>query len=374
MRRAAITLALCALACEPRPARRADEALPDCEPALPNPRFAYSDADAPIPRHFLHSTEGTVAFTDNQPPDNPITNAGATLGRVLFYDTRLSADDRISCASCHRQAFGFGDTARFSAGLHGTRRPRHTMALANARFNDHGRFFWDERAASLEAQVLIPIVDTLEMGMPLDQLEQKLAATKTYPALFTAAFGTPVITRDGMAKALGQFVRSLVSSHSRFDAVFSAGGAADLNQLTVQERAGMRLFHGLGCANCHRTITQLADQASNIGLDLEPADSGAGGGRFKPPALRNVAVRPPYMHDGRFRSLRDVVEFYSADVKQSHQLDPRLRNLDGTPRRLALDSTQVAALVAFLEALTDTAFLHEERFADPFPCHQRITS
>jgi len=243
------------------------------------------------------------------------------------------------------------------------------MALANARFNDHGRFFWDERAPSLEAQVLVPIADTVELGMPLDSLERKLATAQTYPALFAAAFGSPTITRERIAKALAQFVRSLVSSESRYDAVFATGGAPDSSRLTPRERDGMRLFHTVGCVNCHRTIAQFADKANNIGLDREPTDTGAGGGRFKPPSLRNVAVRPPYMHDGRFRTLAEVVQFYTERVEPSADLDPRLRNADGTPRRLGLDSAQVGALVAFLEALTDTTFLRAPRFADPFPCH-----
>jgi len=365
-------LALLTAACGRATSDRRAEAPAVCEPALPDPRFRYSDADAPIPRHFLASTEGTVAFADNTPRDNPITNAGATLGRVLFYDTRLSADDRVSCAGCHRQEFGFGDTARFSAGLRGKRQRRHTMALANARFNDHGRFFWDERATSLEAQVLVPITDTLELGLPLEALERKLAATSTYPALFTAAFGSPAPTRERIALALAQFVRSLVSAGSRFDAAFATGGAPDLGRLTSEEREGLRLFHALGCAGCHRTIAQFADKANNNGLDPEGvagSDTGAGGRRFKPPALRNVAVRPPYMHDGRFRTLPEVVRFYSDGVRPSTGLDPRMRNPDGTPRRLGLDSAKVGALVAFLEALTDTTFLHARRFADPFPCH-----
>ncbi len=334
-------------------------------------RYGYSDADAPIPRHFLRSIPGTVAFTDNSPPANPITNPGATLGRVLFYDVRLSADDRIACASCHRQEFGFGDTARFSPGLNGRHPARRTMALANARFNEYGRFFWDERASSLEAQVLHPIEDTLEMGMQLDGLAQKLGATAYYPALFTPAFGSPEVTSDRIASALAQFVRSLVSAESRFDAVFTTGGAPKYSLLSEKEREGLRIFSdagGAGCVNCHRTIAQVADRANNIGLDVVSADTGAGGGRFKPPSLRNIAVRPPYMHDGRFATLREVVEFYNSGIDDSPDLDPRLRDSDGSPRRLHLAPEQRDALVAFLNTLTDPAFLRAERFSDPFPC------
>jgi len=254
--------------------------------------------------------------------------------------------------------------------LHGRKTTRRAMALANARFNANGRFFWDERAASLEAQVLEVLQDTLEMGMSLPLLERKLAATSYYPGLFAAAFGSPEVRQEGIAAALAQFVRSLVSSHSRFDAVFATGTAPDPTRLTSQEREGMQLFTRLGCVNCHRSVAQFADQASNTGLDSVPADTGAGAGRFKPPSLRNVAVRPPYMHDGRFASLHEVVGFYSRQVRGAPDLDPRLRSGDGMPRRLDLTGEQVDALVAFMEALTDSAFLQAEKQSDPFPCRR----
>ena len=249
------------------------------------------------------------------------------------------------------------------------------MALANARFNEYGKFFWDERASSLEAQILHPIQDTLEMGMELDALARKLGATPHYPALFTAAFGSPEVTSDGIAFALAQFVRSLVSPESRFDFVFATGGAPNYSILSEQEREGMRIFNdagGAGCVNCHRTIAHVADKANNIGLDVVSADTGAGGGRFKPPSLRNVAVRPPYMHDGRFATLREVVEFYDSGIEDSPDLDPRLRASDGSPRRLNLRPEQRDALVAFLNTLTDPAFLKAERFSDPFPCRSAM--
>ncbi len=310
-----------------------------------------------------------MIFSDNTPSDNPITNAGAALGRVLFYDPRLSRTDRVSCASCHRQQFGFGDTTRLSPGIFGRQGNRRTLALANARFNDHDRFFWDERAASLEAQVVVPIQDSLEMDLGLDSLERKLGATRYYPALFAAAFGSPKVTRERIARALAQFVRSLISADSRFDRAFATGGAPDYSRLTTAEREGLGIFNASGCVNCHRTITQFADKPNNIGLDSLPADSGAGRGAFKPASLRNVAVRPPYMHDGRFKTLEQVVEFYSARVQDGPYLDPRLRAADGTPRRLNLTPAQQAALVAFLKALTDSTFLRAPKFSNPFACH-----
>lgn len=340
-----------------------------CAPVLPAVPLGYSGADAPFPLHFVHNPEGTVIFSDRTPPGSPITNWGATLGRVLFYDARLSANDRVACASCHRQSRGFGDTLFASPGIQGRLSLRHTLALTNARFNAYGRYFWDERAATLEAQVLMPIADTLEMGLPLEALEPKLRRADYYPGLFTAAFGSPEITRERVALALAQFVRSLVSSRSLLDSMFATGGAPDSTRVPPQVLEGRQLFHAVGCRNCHRTITYFADQAANTGLDSVPIDTGAGNGRFKPASLRNVAVHPPYMHDGRLKTLAEVVAFYDHGVKESPGLDPRLRSTDGAPRRLHLTARQQAAIVAFLEALTDSSFLKAERFSDPFPCH-----
>lgn len=298
---------------------------------------------------------------DNTPVSNPVTDAGATLGRVLFYDLQLSANDRISCSSCHVQAFGFADTARLSRGFAGGLTKRHSMALANARFYANGRFFWDERAGTLEAQVLMPVQDKVEMGMTLPALETKLAATAYYAPLFQAAFGTPEVTSDRVSRALAQFVRSLVSSDARFD----RGPDVAMN---AQEREGLRLFNGqAGCSRCHVGPALASDGTHNTGLDATSADSGAGRGRFKVPSLRNVAIRAPYMHDGRFTTLAQVVEHYNGGVKDNPALDQRLRGRGGaSPRPLGLSSTQKEALVAYMHTLTDTTFLNAPQFADPF--------
>jgi cytochrome c peroxidase len=298
---------------------------------------------------------------DNTPDSNVVTDAGATLGRVLFYDRRLSVNDRIACASCHVQEFGFSDTARLSRGFAGGATKRHSMGLANARFYSGGRFFWDERAATLEAQVLMPVQDPVEMGMTLPALQAKLAATDFYPPLFRAAFGTPEVTSDRVARALAQFVRSLVSANSRFDRGLGIGG------MTAQEREGLRLFNGQAqCARCHVGSALAGDGSHNTGLDAAITDSGAGRGRFKVPSLRNVAVRPPYMHDGRFTTLEQVVAHYDGGVQPNPALDRQLTGRGGAPRTLGLSATQKSALVAYLHALTDSAFLAAPRFADPF--------
>jgi cytochrome c peroxidase len=336
-------------------------------PTLPDSLLPYSDARVATPRHFLADVTGSAFSEDNSPPRNRVTDAGATLGRVLFYDPRLSVNDQIACAFCHQQQFGFADTARFSRGIGGVLTRRHTMALANARYYHSGRFFRDERAATLEDQVLQPIADKTEMGLPLDAMVAKVRATPYYGPLFAAAFGSPEITRERVALALAQFVRALVSNRARLDSLFPGGGPVNLAMLTQDEREGRELFNGsAGCSRCHRTNALELDRPDNIGLDVAPSDTGAGQGRFKTAALRNVAIRPPYMHDARFRTLEEVVAFYDSGIKADPNLDLRLRAPDGTPARLHLTATQRAAIVAYLGIFTDEAFLHDERFADPF--------
>ena len=336
-------------------------------PTLPESSYAYSLGRAPLPRHFIFDVTGSAMREDNTPADNPVTDAGATLGRVLFYDTRLSANDRVSCASCHQQAFGFADTARFSRGVNGALTRRHTMALANVRFYRPGRFFRDERSATLEEQTLVPVQDSLEMGLSLEKLEGKLRSVRYYPPLFRAAYGAPDITADRVGRALAQFVRSLVSDRARIDSVFRGGGPPNLALLSAQELEGRGLFIGqAGCTRCHRTNGLQLDHIDNIGLDAQDVDTGAGNGAFKAPSLRNVAIRPPYMHDGRFATLREVVDFYDHGIQDNVHLDRRLRAPDGTPLRLHLSPAQRDALVAYLGTFTDEAFLHDERFANPF--------
>ena len=337
-------------------------------PVLPTVPLQYADAEVPLPTHFTSSVNGTtVTATDNTPASNPITDAGATLGRVLFYDPRLSANDGLACAGCHIQALGFSDVPRLSVGFAGGFTARHSTGLANARFYQRGRFFWDERAATLEDQVVTPIQNTTEMGLTLDALVRKLTATPYYGPLFTSAFGTPTVTSDRVARALAQYVRSLVSTGSRYDRAYSATGVPNFAAtLTPEEQTGEQLFRTTGCASCHTSVAQVGDAVHNIGLDAVVTDTGAGGGAFKVPSLRNVGVRPRYMHDGRFTTLAQVVDFFDAGVQANPGLDARLKAADGTPKRLGLTAAQKAALVAYMNALTDSTFLTARRFSSPF--------
>lgn len=340
------------------------------DPSLPANLFNYANPN--LPAHFTQNNAsfGSVARTDNTPNNNPVTDEGATLGRVLFYDKRLSANDTVACASCHLQENGFSDPRQFSVGFEGGLTGRHSMALANATYYDRGRFFWDERAATLEDQVLLPIQDSVEMGMNLNTLEAKLAETTFYGDLFQDAFGSSEITSDRISLALAQFVRSMVSFQSPFDDAFNNNGQFTGNGLTQQEQQGRQLFfsnnNGPNCDACHETSAMSLDQPRNNGLDANTqADQGAGGGQFKSPSLRNIAVRAPYMHDGRFNTLEEVIEHYNSGIQDHPQLANQLQQ-NGQPERLNLSQEEKDALVAFLETLTDQVFLTDPKFSDPF--------
>lgn len=345
------------------------------EPRLPASELDYvTYANTNLPSHFTNGPNNPLG-SDNTPVNNPITNAGATLGRVLFYDNALSINDTVSCASCHSQETGFSDHSVFSEGFQGGLTGRHSMSLSNNRFYESGHYFWDERADTLEDQVLMPIQDSVEMGMTLDALEIKLAQLDYYPSLFKAAFGSDQITSEKIGLALAQFVRAMVSYQSKYDmALSTTNNPDDLSHvLNATEEAGRRLFElpppegGLGCAGCHDTVAQVTDKAFNIGLDANTLDEGAGNGEFKVPSLRNIEVGAPYMHDGRFATLAEVIEHYNSGVQDHPNLAPQLRHpANNQPVRLNMSNTEKVQLEAFLNTLTDNVFLTSELFSDPF--------
>lgn len=349
-----------------------------------------------LPRHFTpgNPSGNQISALDNTPADNPITDAGATLGRVLFYDTALSQNETVACGTCHQQGAGFSDPETFSEGFDGGHTGRNSMGLANARWAPSGRFFWDERAATLEEQVLQPIQNEVEMGLTLDELVARVAERPYYDGLFIDAFGDDEVTPERISRALAQFVRAMASYRTRFDEGVQLADTlgAPFPNFTPQENQGKAIFLGAqgGCAACHlagpppmpggifanEAILQPVEPINN-GVDggLDNADNGVGdvsgdpmdNGLFKSPSLRNIAVTGPYMHDGRFATLAEVVDFYSDDVQPHVNLDPRLRDPQtNQPRRLNLSPAERQALVAFLETLTDEALLDDVRFSDPF--------
>jgi cytochrome c peroxidase len=341
-------------------------------PTLPAIPYQYADEDLTLPQEFRQSLAGLNPFWDTANTQRkPVTNAGATLGRVLFYDKRLSLINTHACASCHVQARGFATGDRFPVGVIGAPLKRNALALANSRYTISERYFIDHRALSLEHLALQPIEEVTELASPLPLVIDKLRATDFYPDLFQAAFGTPEINGERMALALAQFLRSIVSYRTRFDQAFmhAAQGSPDPDPaqfLTPLELEGRLLFLTSDCATCHRTAIQTLDFASNNGLDATLTDPGIDG-RFRSASLRNIAVTGPYMHDGRFATLREVIDHYDQGIVDSPFLHPRLRSdLDGKPIRLNLTSHEKDALEAFLHALTDDALLTDPKFSDPF--------
>jgi cytochrome c peroxidase len=361
-------------------------------PLLPSRPYRYTDLRLPA---YLDALE--LRELDNTPADNPLTDHGATLGRVLFYDTQLSRNNTVACASCHRASAAFSDPRRFSIGYAGGRTTRNAMALVNLRFSNlkglSPGFFWDERAPTLEAQALLPIQDEIEMGMDLRSLEARVGRLPYYPPLFRLAFGTPEVTAARVAKAVAQFLRSMTGFDSKFDrAAAKALGksySADFEEFTAEENLGKSLFIDgvgdvpeFGCAICHLPPTFAMPQAFNNGLDVHYQDRGLGAlgrpsndpitptndGKFKAPSLRNIALTAPYMHDGRFQTLEEVIEHYSGGIRPHPNLGlafaeaDRDRGLSG----FKYTPAQKAALVAFLKTLTDEQFISDPRFADPF--------
>lgn len=309
--------------------------------------------------------------------DNPVTVEGVELGRMLFHDPILSADSSRSCASCHQQRYAFSDgPLRYSKATDGSELPRHTPALFNLAW--YPAFFWDGRAVTLEDQVLHPVRDPMELGAGWPMALQRIRTAERYAAPFKRAFGDQAMDSVLVARAIAQYLRSLISANSKYDRVLRG---EDL--FTADEYAGFVLANEQNkgdCLQCHITDQHALGTAmrfSNNGLDTpDPSDRFTDPGRhaitgsekdlgvFKIPSLRNVALTAPYMHDGRFSSLEEVVEFYSNAVHASAYTDPRM----GTARRggAHLNDREQKQLIAFLHTLTDSSFVVDPKHGDPF--------
>ena len=302
------------------------------------------------------------------PADNPLTEEGIALGRKLFYEKMLSDNMSISCASCHKQENAFDDPRPFSEGTHGAFGDRNAMAIVNAGWDKH--FFWDGRRNTLEGQAHDPVTNPIEMANTWPEVVRRLQASGNYPDLFFKAFGTKTIDSNLVVKAIAQFERTLVSFNTKFDKYHHLGDTTVFNQ---QEKNGLNIFMGKGmCNNCHMMNSLLTDRdIRNNGLDVNPVDAGlmkftgnaSDKGKFKVPTLRNIAASAPYMHDSRFATLQDVIEFYSSGVKQnSPNIDVHMPDFGSG---LNLTAQEKADLLAFLHTLTDQSFLTNPKFSDP---------
>jgi cytochrome c peroxidase len=340
----------------------------------------YADPIATGPYQFVYPAN--FGNRINTPDDNPTTKQGVNLGRYLFYETRLSANNTLSCGSCHHQDKAFTDGKAFSEGVDHVLTSRNSMSLTNLLWAR--KFFWDGRAASLEEQASVPLTNPHEMGQALAVSAQKLSRTQQYPALFKQVYGDTAITGDRIVKAIAQFERTLISANSYYDQYLRHA-----YQPTEQELRGMALFNqfpqpekgirGANCAHCHGGVKNYMELFHNNGLDAVPKDAGietltglpGDRGRFKVPTLRNIALTAPYMHDGRFKTLEDVVDHYSDHVEESPSLSTFLRGesneTDG--KTLKLTASEKKDIIAFLNMLTDKDFVTNPEFSDP---HQSI--
>lgn len=305
------------------------------------------------------------------PINNQLTVQGVALGKKLFYDKKLSGDQTMACASCHSPQHAFTDNTSTSAGIDGTFGDRNSMPLFNLAWNYNERFTWDGEELSLERQALEPVQNPIEMHSDWDNVVDRLQSDAEYPELFRLAFKTSIITKELTTKAIAQFERTLISANSKFDK-FSLGQAT----LTPQEQNGLNVFMDEDrgdCFHCHGNPNNplwTDNSFHNNGLDATFTDLGLGSvtgdendnGKFRSPSLRNLAYTAPYMHDGRFETLDQVIEFYSTGLQDSETIDPLMKKVEFGGVNLSEEDK--ADLKAFLLSLSDPSFLTNPDFQE----------
>lgn len=347
------------------------------------------------PANYANQSKPAYITKDNV-GGNGIIDKQATLGRILFYDKNLSIDNSISCGSCHKQAIAFSDTAIQSLGVSNGKTIRHSMRLINARFANESKFFWNERANNLETQTTMPIQDHLEMGFSgesgrgnLNTLLAKLQAIPYYPELFTWAYGDNRVTETRMQSALAQFIRSIQSFDSKYDAgrALVQNDQASFPNFTAPENQGKALFltppvfnanservgGGFGCQGCH--------QAPEFDIDPNSRNNGIIGvigstdldvGVTRAPSLRDVVneqgnVNGPLMHTGAVRGLNNMLGHYN-DINapaRNTNLDPRLRP-NNIGQKLQMTPNEITAVVQFLRTLSGKNVYVDKKWSDPF--------
>lgn len=314
------------------------------------------------------------------PADNPMTVEGVELGRKLFYDKQLSRDNSISCASCHSPENAFSDPNQFSEGVDGQIGKRNSMALINLGWQTS--FFWDGRAETLEDQILQPVTDPHEMDQSWSTTVSKLSQSTEYNNNFYTVFGVEDFDSTHVVKAIAQFLRTMISGSSKYDVMYKYQNSIPLtpteqtiwNNITVQEWAGMDVFFSLSggdCLHCHDGALAQVNMFSNNGLDATFDDPGRmivtgnpnDEGHFKVPTLRNIELTAPYMHDGRFSSLTEVVNHYSSGVVNSPTIDPMMEF--ASQGGVQLDAQERQLLITFLKTFTDEGFVNNPDFQDP---------
>lgn len=314
------------------------------------------------------------------PPDNPMTVQGVELGRRLFYEKRLSGDNSLSCGGCHFPEHAFSDPSRYSTGIDGQVGNRNSMALVNLGYQKF--FFWDGRAKTIEEQILEPVPNPIEMHQSWKNSILKLSADESYRKQFHAAFGSDQVDEYVVAKAIAQFLRTLISGESKYDVLYKQTNGFTLSpaeqsvygSITNEEKAGYDLFlslNGGDCVHCHSGPLMQVNIFANNGLDASFVDKGRGAitgkaqdmGMFKVPTLRNIAQTAPYMHDGRFQTLEEVIEHYSSGIVMSPTISPTIEF--ASQGGVQLDAFEKDLIKKFLLILTDEEFLKNPKFAPP---------
>ncbi len=314
------------------------------------------------------------------PEDNPMTKEGVELGRKLFYEKKLSGDNTMACANCHAPQNAFSDPNQFSEGIDGIEGRRNAMALINLGWDDF--YFWDGRSATLEEQILLPVEDPVEMHDTWPEVIAELNASSEYRNLFFKAFGTPGVDKERAAKAIAQFLRTMISGSSKYDVMYkyenglplSAAEQSIYSTITPEQWGGYDLFkslNGADCFHCHNGPLMQVKKFSNNGLDATFSDLGRGEvtgnpsdhGKFKVPTLRNIEFSAPYMHDGRFATLDDVINHYSSGIAMSPTIDPLIEF--ASQGGVQLDDYEKGLLKAFLLTLSDESFINNPDFQDP---------
>ncbi|TYB78932.1 cytochrome-c peroxidase [Bizionia myxarmorum] len=303
------------------------------------------------------------------PFDNPQTIEGIALGKKLFFDPILSANNTQACATCHNPQNAFTDSSQFSVGIDGNLGIRNSMPLFNLAWNYDEQFFWDGRSFSLEHQALVPVEDPVEMHNTWETVISRLQQHPEYPNLFSAAFGDGIINKEKATKAIAQFERTLISANSKFDNYLLG-----LVELSPQETNGLNIFMDEDrgdCFHCHGNPNNplwTDNMFHNNGLDATITDIGLGAftgdpadnGKFKSPSLRNLKYTAPFMHDGRFASLDDVINHYSEGLKNSPTIDPLMKKV--AQGGVQLTNQDKADLKAFLLSLSDASFVNNPDF------------
>ena len=303
------------------------------------------------------------------PDENPLTVEGVRLGRHLFWENRMSGDNSMSCASCHAPQYAFSDPSPSSIGINGDSSKRNSMVLQNLAWSND--FFWDGSVITLEEQILLPVMDSTEMDESWSNFLNEIKFDNLYRELFYDAFGTLEPDSIHAAKAIAQFLRTMISSNSKYDKVLRYEA-----NFTPDENAGFSSFNSLtggDCFHCHGGILGTDFSYKNNGLDEFPIDSGRGlvtlnpldNFKFKVPSIRNIEYSAPYMHDGRFNTIDQVIDFYSTGIHaNSPNIDPLIEF--ASPGGVQLNPTERLQLKAFLLTLSDSSFINNPDFSNPF--------